>query len=69
MFSAFVARAQKRSFSVIEATIPDMQRAMKEKRVTSREIVQQYLARARALFTEFGELKKRIAALEQTKQA
>lgn len=27
-----------------------------------------YLARARALFTEFGELKKRIAALEQTKQ-
>jgi UDP-3-O-[3-hydroxymyristoyl] glucosamine N-acyltransferase len=28
-----------------------------------------YLARARALFTEFGELKKRIAALEQTKQA
>ena len=41
----FVARAQKRSFSVIEATIPEMQRAMKEKRVTSREIVQQYLAR------------------------
>jgi UDP-3-O-[3-hydroxymyristoyl] glucosamine N-acyltransferase len=28
-----------------------------------------YLARARALFTEFGELKKRIAALEQAKQA
>ena len=28
-----------------------------------------YLARARALFTEFGELKKRIAALEQTKRA
>jgi UDP-3-O-[3-hydroxymyristoyl] glucosamine N-acyltransferase len=28
-----------------------------------------YLARARVLFTEFGELKKRIAALEQTKQA
>jgi UDP-3-O-[3-hydroxymyristoyl] glucosamine N-acyltransferase len=27
-----------------------------------------YLARARALFTEFGELKKRIAALEQAKQ-
>jgi UDP-3-O-[3-hydroxymyristoyl] glucosamine N-acyltransferase len=27
-----------------------------------------YLARARALFTEFGELRKRIAALEQTKQ-
>jgi UDP-3-O-[3-hydroxymyristoyl] glucosamine N-acyltransferase len=27
-----------------------------------------YLARARTLFTEFGELRKRIAALEQTKQ-
>ena len=27
-----------------------------------------YLARARALFTEFGELKKRIAALDQAKQ-
>ena len=27
-----------------------------------------YLARARALFTEFGELRKRIAALEQAKQ-
>jgi UDP-3-O-[3-hydroxymyristoyl] glucosamine N-acyltransferase len=26
-----------------------------------------YLARARTLFTEFGELRKRIAALEQTK--
>ncbi|HEY2381599.1 MAG TPA: amidase family protein [Terriglobia bacterium] len=46
--SALAARAQKRSFSVIEATIPDMQRAMKEKRVTSREIVQQYLARIAA---------------------
>ena len=27
-----------------------------------------YLARARALFTEFGELRKRIAALEQSKR-
>jgi UDP-3-O-[3-hydroxymyristoyl] glucosamine N-acyltransferase len=27
-----------------------------------------YLARARTLFTEFGELKKRIAALDQVKQ-
>lgn len=43
--TAFVARAQRRSFSVIEATIPEMQRAMRERRVTSREIVQQYLAR------------------------
>src|SRR6516162_3577969 len=45
IFCGFVASAQKRPFSVIEATIPDMQRAMKERRVTSREIVQQYLAR------------------------
>jgi len=33
------------AFSVVEATIPDMQRAMKEHRVTSRELVTQYLTR------------------------
>jgi amidase len=43
--AVFTARAQRKSFSVIEATIPEMQKAMKEKRVTSREIVQQYLTR------------------------
>jgi len=32
-------------FSVVEATIPEMQTAMAERRVTSREIVLQYLAR------------------------
>jgi amidase len=32
-------------FSVVEATIPEMQRAMQEKRVTSRELVTQYLTR------------------------
>jgi len=32
-------------FSVVEATIPDMQRAMQEHRVTSRELVTQYLNR------------------------
>src|SRR6185436_14667109 len=32
-------------FSVVEATIPDMQRAMQQKRVTSRELVTQYLTR------------------------
>jgi len=37
--------AQRKPFSVIEATIPEMQNALKEKRVTSREIVQQYLTR------------------------
>src|ERR1700732_847303 len=33
------------SFSVVEATIPEMQAAMKSGRVTSRELVQQYLTR------------------------
>ena len=33
------------SFSVVEATIPQMAAAMAEKRVTSREIVRQYLVR------------------------
>jgi amidase len=33
------------SFSVVEATIPDMQRAMTERRVTSRGLVTQYLTR------------------------
>ena len=52
---AFVAWTQSRtvppaqsapaSFSVTEATIPDMQRAMREGRVTSRELVVQYLTR------------------------
>ena len=32
-------------FSVVEATIPEMQAAMREKRVTSRELVLQYLVR------------------------
>jgi amidase len=43
--AALVASAQRKPFSVIEATIPEMQKAMKEKRVTSRELVQQYLTR------------------------
>jgi amidase len=33
------------AFSVVEATIPDMQRAMAQHRVTSRELVTQYLTR------------------------
>ena len=35
----------KAPFSVVEASIPDMQKAMQEGRTTSREIVTQYLAR------------------------
>ena len=44
-FLALAASAQKKPFSVIEAGIPEMQKAMREKRVTSRELVQQYLTR------------------------
>ena len=39
------ARAERKPFSVIEASIPDMQKAMREKRVTSRQLVEQYLTR------------------------
>jgi amidase len=43
--AGLTASAQKKPFSVVEASIPEMQKALKEKRVTSREIVQQYLTR------------------------
>jgi amidase len=42
---AGVAAAEGRKFNVVEATIPDMQDALKKKRVTSRELVEQYLLR------------------------
>jgi amidase len=50
LFSFFVLRfsftaAQPASFSVVEATIADMQRAMRDGRITARGIVQQYLDR------------------------
>src|SRR6266550_2028736 len=44
VFVAFVA-AQPRKFSVVEASIADMQRALQQRRVTSRELVQQSLTR------------------------
>src|SRR5437868_8370685 len=37
--------AQKKTFTVVEATIPDMQAALRSGRVTSHELVQQYLDR------------------------
>jgi amidase len=37
--------APRAAFSVVEASIPDMRQAMEQGRVTSREIVQQYLTR------------------------
>ncbi|HYI13019.1 MAG TPA: amidase family protein [Thermoanaerobaculia bacterium] len=42
---AIAASAQQKPFSVVEASIPDMQQALREKRVTSRELVLQYLVR------------------------
>jgi amidase len=39
------SHGQAKGFSVVEATIPEMQRAMAGGRVTSRELVQQYLVR------------------------
>jgi amidase len=45
MMSAILTTAQRAPFSVVEANIRDMQRALQEKRVTSREIVRQYLER------------------------
>src|SRR3989449_1715234 len=43
--AAAVAAAEKKPFTVAEASIPEMQKAMREKRVTSRELVEQYLTR------------------------
>src|SRR6266478_4987042 len=43
--AVITASGQRRPLTVIEATIPEMQKAMKEKRVTARELVQQYLTR------------------------
>ena len=43
-FAAF-AKEQPKPFSVVEASIPDMQAALKAGRVTSRELVMQYLLR------------------------
>src|SRR3989442_13066608 len=43
--AATVAAAERTPFTVVEASIAEMQKAMREKRVTSRELVQQYLTR------------------------
>src|SRR5262249_19153976 len=43
--AVLVGQALRKPFTVVEATIADMQKALREKRVTSRELVQQYLTR------------------------
>jgi amidase len=42
---AVIVTAQTARFTVVEASIPDMQRALQQRRVTSRELVQQSLTR------------------------
>src|SRR5689334_19024651 len=37
--------ATAKRFSIVEATIPDMRTALEQKRVTSRQIVEEYLRR------------------------
>ena len=43
--SLFAATPQRTPFNVVEATIPEMQKALREGRTTSHELVQQYLIR------------------------
>src|SRR3954467_12234270 len=45
IFLLLGAQARPQPFSVVEASIPEMQRAMEQGRVTSEELVRQYLAR------------------------
>jgi amidase len=45
LFAALPLFAQKKPFTVVEATIPEMQAALKSGRLTSRDLVQQYLDR------------------------
>jgi amidase len=45
VFSMLATAQTPRAFSVVEATIPEMQRAMSEGRTTSRELVRLYLTR------------------------
>ena len=40
-----IPQQRKAPFSIVEASVPEMQKAMKEGRVTSRELVVQYLSR------------------------
>ena len=43
--AAVLGQAQRKPFTVVEASIADMQKGLREKRVTSRELVEQYLLR------------------------
>src|SRR5262249_4242120 len=45
LLSGVSTRGQRKPFTVVEASIVEMQSALKERRVTSHELVQQYLTR------------------------
>jgi amidase len=54
LLSTFVSSSQSPPFTVIEKSIPEMQRAMELKRTTSRDIVQEYLSRIQAYEDELN---------------
>jgi amidase len=56
LLSTYTIHSQNPPFTVVEATIPDMQRAMQEGRITSRGIVQQYLARIKKYEDELNAI-------------
>src|SRR5579864_4321282 len=43
--TSFLLHGQKKPFSVVESTIPEMRKAMEQKRITSRELVVSFLTR------------------------
>ncbi len=76
LISAAPVFAQQKPFTVVEATIPDMQAALKSGRVTSHELVQQYLARIatyedklHAAITINPNALKEAAALDRERRA
>jgi amidase len=66
---AVAVHGQQRAFSVVEATIPQMQDAMAKKQVTSRRLVEQYLIRM-AIYEDRlnAALAVNPAALEEADQ-
>src|SRR5438874_1727758 len=66
------SRESRRPFSVVEATIPEMRAAMEQRRVTSRDLVSQYLVRIalyedklHAAITVNGHALEEAAALDR----
>ena len=62
------AQAKRAPFSVVEAGIPEMKAALEQGRVTSRELVTQYLTRIALYETIFAQRHSQIR-IEQRKRA